>query len=53
MVPDGIFGGKNQDTGQWNGIVNELVNRVSKNISLMPFTDKLKSQIGPGSIVVK
>ena len=28
MVPDGNWGGKNTTSGQWNGMVKELVEKV-------------------------
>lgn len=29
LVPDNMYGARDPDTGQWNGIVRELMDRVS------------------------
>ena len=31
-VPDGFFGDKNATTGEWNGIIGELLNGVHTNL---------------------
>lgn len=30
VAPDGKYGAKDKDTGEWNGMVRELIERVSK-----------------------
>lgn len=35
LVPDGKFGAEDVQTKQWNGLVRELMDKVSKKLSLM------------------
>ena len=45
LVPDGNFGKKHPVTYQWNGLVKELVDRVSISQCILRFTNTTKSII--------
>lgn len=41
LVPDNMYGAWDPDTGQWNGIVKELMDRVSSILSIPNFCPRL------------